>query len=165
MEPSHSSEGTEPRARTYDSPTQDGASYASSCRAAPRARARERGARTSPFLPPLRHAALHGATCSLDDVDLQSACSYDARSLNWVTRSAVSGCRRAHKRTRAMMYYNQEMEAVGEQRLKTSKREASRKLKLLHTLKSRDISGKCYKEILNAAKKSLHCTDSIAREP
>lgn len=44
--------------------------------------------------------------------------SYDARSLNWVTRSAVSGCRCAHKRTRAMMYYNQEMEAVGEQRLK-----------------------------------------------
>ena len=96
-----------------------------------RARERERGARTSPLLPPLRHAALHGATCSLDDVDLQSACSYDARSLNWVTRSAVSGCRCAHKRTRAMMYYNQEMEAVGEQRLKTSKREASRKLKLL----------------------------------
>lgn len=96
--------------------------------APPLARERERGARTSPLLPPLRHAALHGATCSLDDVDLQSACSYDARSLNWVTRSAVSGCRRAHKRTRAMMYYNQEMEAVGEQRLKPSKREASRKL-------------------------------------
>ena len=111
MEPSHSSESTEPRARTYDSPTQDGASCAGSCRAAPRARERETGARTSPLLPPLRHAALHGATCSLDDVDLQSACSYDARSLNWVTRSAVSGCRCAHKRTRAMMYYNQEMEA------------------------------------------------------
>lgn len=106
--------------------------------APPLARERERGARTSPLLPPLRHAALHGATCSLDDVDLQSACSYDARSLNWVTRSAVSGCRRAHKRTRAMMYYNQEMEAVGEQRLKPSKREASRKAvsrTLLHILK------------------------------
>ena len=131
MEPSHSSEGTEPRARTYDSPTQDGASCAGSCRAAPRARARERGARTSPLLPPLRHAALHGATCSLDDVDLQSACSYDARSLNWVTRSAVSGCRRAHKRTRAMMYYNQDQPGdgggPGEQRLKPSKREASEK--------------------------------------
>jgi hypothetical protein len=78
-------------------------------------RARERDRSTYVATPaataPRRASRRARATCSLDDVDLQSACSYDARSLNWVTRSAVSGCRRAHKRTRAMMYYNQEMEA------------------------------------------------------
>jgi hypothetical protein len=67
----------------------------------------------SPLLPPLRRAALQNDTCSEQTMDLQSACSVDARSLDWVARSAATGCRRAHKRTRAMKYYDQEMEAVG----------------------------------------------------